>query len=56
MINDFNNEQEWLRQINSVNKNIKKFDSIRKSAFDYAKKNDVIWRTKKLLSFHYSSN
>ena len=52
LINDYKNEKEWLRQISKVGGNIKKYDKIRRSAFEYAKKRDVIWRTSKLLSFY----
>ena len=56
LINDYKNEKEWLKQISKISKNIKKYDKIRQSAFEYAKKYDVIWRTSKLLSFYNNSN
>ena len=56
LINDYKNEKEWLKQIFNVSRNIKKYDKIRRSAFEYAKKYDVIWRTSKLLSFYDYSN
>lgn len=56
LIDDYKNEKEWLKQISKVNRNIKKYDKIRRSAFEYAKKFDVIWRTSKLLSFYDYSN
>ncbi len=52
LINNYKNEKEWLKQIFKVSRNIKKYDNIRRSAFEYAKKHDVIWRTSKLLSFY----
>lgn len=55
LIKNFKNEKEWLRQIKNISKNIKKYDKIRKAAFEYAKKHDTIWRTSKLLSFYNSS-
>tara|TARA_B100001057_G_scaffold500944_1_gene619045 strand:+ start:20155 stop:21261 length:1107 start_codon:yes stop_codon:yes gene_type:complete len=51
LINNYKDEKEWLKQINEISKNIKRYYKIRKSAFEYAKKYDVIWRTSKLLSF-----
>ena len=51
LINNYKNEKEWLKQIYKISKNIKKYDKIRRSAFEYAKKHDVIWRTSRLLSF-----
>ncbi len=51
LINNYKDEKEWLKQINEISKNIKKYDKLRKTAFEYAKKHDVIWRTSKLLSF-----
>ena len=56
LINDYKNEKEWLKQILKVSRNIKRYDKIRRSAFEYAKKRDVIWRTSKLLSFYDYSN
>ena len=52
LISNYKNEKEWLKQINEISKNIKKYDKVRKSAFEYAKKYDVNWRTSKLLSFY----
>ena len=51
LINNFNDEKEWFKKISAVNKNFKKFDKIRINAFNYAKKFDLNWRVKKLLSF-----
>ena len=56
LINKINDEKEWLTQIYKINKNIKIYDKIRKSAFEFAKKRDIDWRTKKLLSFYNFSN
>ena len=52
LIDDYKNEKEWLKQILKVSRNIKRYNKIRRSAFEYAKKRDVIWRTSKLLSFY----
>ena len=51
LINNYKDEKEWLKHINEISKNIKRYYKIRKSAFEYAKKYDVIWRTSRLLSF-----
>ncbi len=51
LVNRFNDEKEWYKKISSVSKNFRKFDTIRNNAFRYAKKFDLIWRVKKLLSF-----
>ena len=56
LIDDYKNENEWMKQISKVSRNFKKYDKIRRSAFEYAKKRDVIWRTSKLLSFYDYSN
>ena len=56
LINKNNDEKEWLKQIYKINKNIKIYDKIRKSAFEFAKKRDINWRTKKLLSFYNFPN
>ena len=51
LVNRFNDEKEWYKKISSVSENFKKFDIIRNNAFRYAKKFDLNWRVKKLLSF-----
>ena len=51
LINRFHDEKEWFKKISAVSKNFKKFDRIRINAFNYAKKFDLNWRVKKLLSF-----
>ena len=51
LINRFHDEKEWFKKISTVSKNFKKFDRIRINAFKYAKKFDLNWRVKKLLSF-----
>lgn len=56
LVKKFENEKEWIKEINKINQNIKKYDKIRKSAFEYAKKHDLKWRVSKLLSFYNFSN
>ena len=50
LINNYKSEKEWINNIDKVCKNFKKFVKIRKNAFNYAKKFDVNWRVKKILS------
>ena len=50
LINNYKSEKEWINNIDKVCKNFKKFEKIRKNAFNYAKKFDVNWRVKKILS------
>lgn len=56
LVKKFENEKEWIKEIYKINNNIKKYDNIRKSAFEYAKKYDLKWRVSKLLSFYNFSN
>jgi len=51
LIQNYENKKEWYNQIISINGNVKKFDKIRKNAFNYAKKFDLKWRVKELLAF-----
>ncbi len=51
LIDDFTNEQQWIKSINEASRNFKKFRRIRKNAYDYAKKFDLNWRVKKILSY-----
>ena len=51
LIDDFTNEQQWIKNINEASRNFKKFRRIRKNAYDYAKKFDLNWRVKKILSY-----
>ncbi len=50
LIKDYKNKKEWFKEISKISNDIKKYDKIRRSAFEFAKKHDVIWRTSKLLS------
>ena len=56
LINNFKNEKEWIMTINKVTHNFKKFTKIRKNAFNYAKRFDLNWRVKKILSFYKFQN
>ena len=56
LINDFNNENNWLKKINYLSKNFTKYEKIRLNAYNYANKFDLDWRVKKLLSFKKFSN
>lgn len=52
LIDNFQNEKEWLKVINKVTNNFKKYNHIRKNAFLYANKYNLDWRIDKLLSFN----
>ena len=56
LIKNFTEEKNWLKVITKINGNFKKYDKIRKSAFEYAMAHDMDWRTSKLLSFYKFSN
>ena len=45
-----NSRFKLIKEISKISNDIKKYDKIRRSAFEFAKKHDVIWRTSKLLS------
>lgn len=51
LIDDFQNEKEWLKVIKKVTNNFKKYNYIRENAFVFANKFDLDWRIDKLLSF-----
>lgn len=51
LIKNYKKHKEWLNKIHYIEQNIKKFETIRINAFNYAKKFDLHWRVKKLLSF-----
>ena len=51
LIKNYKNQKEWLNKIQYIKKNIKKFEKIKINAFNYAKKFDLEWRVKELLSF-----
>lgn len=50
LIKDFKNEKNWLNKIQLINNSLDRHNSIKKNAFTYAKKFDLDWRVKKLLS------
>lgn len=52
LIDNFQNEKEWLNVIKKVTSNFKNYNYIRKNAFIYANKYNLNWRAKKLLSFN----
>lgn len=52
LIDNFQNEKEWLNVIKKVTSNFKNYNNIRKNAFIYANKYNLNWRAKKLLSFY----
>lgn len=51
LIKNYKNQKEWLKKIQQIEKNIKKFEKIKINAFNYANKFNLEWRVKQLLSF-----
>ena len=56
LIDNFQNEKEWLKIIKKITNNFKKYSHIRENAFIYANKYDLDWRTDKLLSYNNFSD
>ena len=50
LIKNFNKVDSWLKIINNVSNNFQKYNQIRYNALIFANKENVIWRTKKILS------
>ena len=50
LINDFENINSWLRKINSIKLNKKKFNKIRQNAYFFGNKYNNIWRVRNLLT------
>tara|TARA_B100000989_G_C19512806_1_gene460009 strand:+ start:708 stop:1808 length:1101 start_codon:yes stop_codon:yes gene_type:complete len=50
LIKKYKDEKEWYKEILKINKNFNKYEKLRKNAFIYAKKFDLTWRIKELLS------
>ena len=51
LINNFQNEKKWLSKVKLISRNFTKYSKIRLKAFNYAKKYNIDWRTKKIMSF-----
>jgi glycosyltransferase involved in cell wall biosynthesis len=51
LIKNYKSHKEWFNKIKYIENNIEKFETIRLNAFNYAKKYNLDWRVKKLLSF-----
>ena len=51
LIKNFESEKQWLLKVKLISKNFLKYSDIRLKAFNYAKKHNIDWRVKKLLSF-----
>ena len=49
--NNFQNEKKWLSKVKLISRNFTKYSKIRLKAFNYAKKYNIDWRTKKIMSF-----
>ena len=50
LVKNFNKVDSWLKIINNVSNNFQKYNQIRYNALIFANKENVIWRTKKILS------
>jgi glycosyltransferase involved in cell wall biosynthesis len=51
LIKNFNDEKEWYKVIKFVCNNFKKYEKIRRNAYNYSKKFDQDWRVSELLTF-----
>ena len=49
LVKNFNNTNSWLKIINYVSKNFQRYYQIRYNAFIFAKKENMLWRVKKIL-------
>ncbi len=49
LVKNFNNTNSWLKIINYVSKNFQRYNQIRYNAFIFAKKENMLWRVKKIL-------
>ena len=52
LVNKYENINEWLKKINTIKQNLKKFNKIRFNAYNYANKFNIHWRVKKILTFY----
>ena len=50
LIDDFENINSWLNKINLIKVNKKKFNRIRRNAYNFGNEHNTVWRAKKLLS------
>ena len=46
-----NNFKKWLSKVKLISRNFTKYSKIKIKAFNYAKKYNIDWRTKKIMSF-----
>ena len=49
LVKNFNNTDSWLKIIKNVSKNFQRYNQIRYNAFIFAKKENMLWRVKKIL-------
>ena len=47
---NFNNIDSWLKIIRNVSKNFQRYNQIRYNALIFAKKENMLWRGKKILN------
>ena len=50
LVKNFNNIDSWLKIIRNVSKNFKRYNQIRYNALIFAKKENMVWRAKKILN------
>ena len=49
LVKNFNNLDSWLKIIRDVSKNFQRYNQIRYNALLFAKKENMMWRAKKIL-------
>ena len=54
LVKNFNNLNTWLKIINNVSKNFQSYNQIRYNAFIFAKKENMLWRAKKILGKEFN--
>jgi len=50
LVKNFNKVERWLKIINNISKNFERYNQIRYNALIFAKKENMLWRAKKILA------
>ena len=50
LVKNFNKVDSWLKIINNISKNFERYNQIRYNALIFAKKENMLWRAKKILA------
>ena len=50
LVKNFNKVESWLKIINNISKNFERYNQIRYNALIFAKKENMLWRAKKILA------